>query len=461
VSPPLKSFEGPDVQLLLDQIRVELGPDAKIDGAQKIRVGGVLGFFAREHFRVTVEIPEPADDPAPAPPSPSTPLPSSTSDRLSSELVGARSSGARSSPATSGSTSTMPSPSMASDVFTAMAEATDDVNDIGASMAPLLKAPVPSAPAEAVIESFDAVLTRVATTLDGPGQAHDSHPGYGLGGQPTPFPADVPAAVPAAVPTDDFGPEPAGIASDAALFLAGNPVNDSPLSNGSGRSGPVLDDPVAVALVRTGLEESLVGALAEGLAGGGDLQDLLLEAFGALTAAPPLPRRPGSLLVVVGDGAPARRLAAALADEMGIDPTAVPLASLDRQAHVHATGRLLVRSAEDAAELAPGWRRSAPAVVVVDACVSGPHRSWATHLIASMRPTAVWGVVDSTSKTDDITDWVEALGGIDALALENLDATVSPAAALRVGVPVARLDGQPATAARWAATVVDRVNPCM
>jgi hypothetical protein len=298
-----------------------------------------------------------------------------------------------------------------------------------------------------VVESFDAVLSRVATTLDGPDAAPASAPGYG----------------------PDAVAEPAGIASDAARFLAGNRADgagsfeakSSAPSNGSAGAGPVVDDPMALALARTGLDEDLVGTVVEGLAAGGHLGDLLLDAFGALACAPPLPRRAGSLLVVVGDGDPARRLAAALADEMGIDPTAVPLASLDRQAHVHATGRLLVRSAEDAAELAPGWRRSTPAVVVVDACVSGPHRSWATHLIASLRPTAVWGVVDSTSKTDDIADWVEALGGLDALALENLEATVSPAAALRVGVPVARLDGQPATATRWAATVMDRVPPCM
>ena len=113
-------------------------------------------------------------------------------------------------------------------------------------------------------------------------------------------------------------------------------------------------------------------------------------------------------------------------------------------------------TAEDAAELAPGWRRSRPAVVVVDAAVTGSPRSWATHLIASLRPTAVWGVVESTAKTEDIHAWAEALGGIDALALENLEATVSPASALAVGIPVARIDGQPATAARWVAAIVDR-----
>ncbi len=90
-------------------------------------------------------------------------------------------------------------------------------------------------------------------------------------------------------------------------------------------------------------------------------------------------------------------------------------------------------------------------MVVVEAAVTNGGRSWATHLIAALRPTAVWGVVDSTSKTEDVAAWAEALGGLDALALENTDATVSPAAALGAGIAVARIDGQPATAARWAA----------
>jgi hypothetical protein len=68
-------------------------------------------------------------------------------------------------------------------------------------------------------------------------------------------------------------------------------------------------------------------------------------------------------------------------------------------------------------------------------------------------------VVDSTSKTEDIVAWAQALGGLDALALENTDATVSPAAVTGAGIAVARINGQPATAARWVATIVDRVRP--
>ena len=69
-------------------------------------------------------------------------------------------------------------------------------------------------------------------------------------------------------------------------------------------------------------------------------------------------------------------------------------------------------------------------------------------------------MIDATAKSEDVTAWAGALGGLDALAVDNLDATVSPAASLASGIPVARLDGHPANAARWTATIVDRVNPC-
>jgi hypothetical protein len=240
-------------------------------------------------------------------------------------------------------------------------------------------------------------------------------------------------------------PAPPDIADKAAWFLAQQnlPPTDATID----------------ALLRSGLDETMTASVAQGLRHGGDLDVLLLKAFGHLPPAPPLARGAGNLLVVTGTGARARRLAAVLSGEIGGDPAEVPFASLDADAHSLMTVKFLVRSAEDAAELAPGWRRSEPAVVVVDAPVTGRHRSWATSVIASLHPTAVWGVVDATCKSEDIAAWAGALGGLDALALENVDVTVSPAAALTLGIPVARLDGHPATAARWTATIVDRVQP--
>jgi len=278
---------------------------------------------------------------------------------------------------------------------------------------------------------------------------------------PSPVALLTSAPGPTAVLVSERGPESFDAVRSRIFTILDTASWECPENaNGIGVSaGP--HEAVALSLGRTGLDPSVVGPVTEGLRHGAGLEALLLHALGSLPPAPAVPRRAGSLLVVVGAGAPARRLAAALAGEIGIDPTEVPFASRDGGASALVTGRLLVRSAEDAAELAPGWRRSRPAVVVVDAAVTGSPRSWATHLIASLRPTAVWGVVESTAKTEDIHAWAEALGGIDALALENLEATVSPASALAVGIPVARIDGQPATAARWVAAIVDRTTPCI
>ena len=434
MSPQLKSFEGPDVQLVLDRIRQELGPDAKINGAEKIRVGGVLGFFAKEHYRVLVEAPdvEPAASPA-------------------ASALGTSTNGA--------------------DVFSAMAEATDEVKEVASSgwvpipRQPLAPAPVAQPPmqpptqapatapppppplvpaAEAAdddTDSFDTVLSRVAHILgDSP---VDSPAGAATSG-----PSDIGAVSGAddADTGDGSGPD---IAARAALYVAettGEPT-----------------DPRIDALRSAGLDVATVAAVAEGLHQGAGLEALLVATFGRLDPAPLPPRLAGSLLVVVGQGAGARRLAMALASEIGGDPAAVAFCSLHLD--TGPTGSvgpargdpLVVGSAEEAAELAPGWRRSGPAVVAVDCAVTTPVRSWATGVIGALRPTAVWGVVDATAKCEDVSAWAGSLGGLDALAVENLDATVSPAASLAAGIPVARLDGRPANAARWTATIVDRV----
>ncbi|HEY7947096.1 MAG TPA: hypothetical protein VID75_05445, partial [Acidimicrobiales bacterium] len=161
---------------MLDRIRRELGPDAKINGAEKIRVGGVLGFFAKEHYRVMVEAP----------------------DAEPAGLIAAE-----------------PAAANGRDVFRTMAEATDDVNDVGLSPPPhtspahppLDPAPPPpftapfpevthlgGSPAAAspvgettgstgdTADSFDTVLSRVAHTLgDPPSDVGNGHVDTGAG----------------------------------------------------------------------------------------------------------------------------------------------------------------------------------------------------------------------------------------------------------------------------------------
>ena len=62
--PELLLLEGEDLPELMVRVREEFGPRATIVRAERVRRGGLGGFFAREHFELTVEVPEP---PRPAP----------------------------------------------------------------------------------------------------------------------------------------------------------------------------------------------------------------------------------------------------------------------------------------------------------------------------------------------------------------------------------------------------------
>ena len=55
-------LEGPDLEELVEQVRQEFGSRARIVRAERVRSGGFAGFFARERFEVTVDVP---DEPAP------------------------------------------------------------------------------------------------------------------------------------------------------------------------------------------------------------------------------------------------------------------------------------------------------------------------------------------------------------------------------------------------------------
>lgn len=49
-------LEGPSLAALQAQVVAEHGPAARIVAAEKVTVGGIRGFFSRQHFEVTVEV---------------------------------------------------------------------------------------------------------------------------------------------------------------------------------------------------------------------------------------------------------------------------------------------------------------------------------------------------------------------------------------------------------------------
>lgn len=59
MAPSRQAFDGDTLEAALARVAEECGPRARITQAEKVRTGGVAGFFARERFEVLVEMGEP------------------------------------------------------------------------------------------------------------------------------------------------------------------------------------------------------------------------------------------------------------------------------------------------------------------------------------------------------------------------------------------------------------------
>lgn len=398
-------YEGADLEELLEQVRTELGSGMKIISANKIRSGGIAGFFAREKYEVIVEHDGSALIAAPAGEAADEEISVRPRDLAPSllDLVDQVSADERAA---------APRISTESEPFAA-------VMDRLARGAGQANAPAPEAPdAHGAVDEIDEQDIEDAE-IDEPQAAVVQHQAAAA-----PLPAPAADALPAPVP-----------AAPAAR------IN---VPTGPGYAG---------ALVSMGLPATYVPAVPSPAA----LEAALRSSLSRLPAAPPLPKGNGSVVAIVGERHAAMKIARDLAAEAGLDPDMVTLATRKRlpaRTPVHLT----ITDTEDAAEKRRSWRRrERPSVVVIDAELGHDKPAWAYHVLAALEPEATWGVVDATRKTEDVAAWMHGLGGIDAIALNDIDATVSPAAVLQLEVPVGRIDGRPASAALWAALLTERL----
>ena len=403
-------FEGPDLEALLEQVRTELGSGTKIVSANKVRSGGVGGFFARETYEVIVEhdglaipAPEVAHDPTKSvrPRDLAAPTLMDLVDQVSAEERAAA-----------------PRISTESEPFAAVLERV--ARDAGV------------APQEPVAEDEDS-------------DEDDEDVAEAELIAPEPRPAAVtPPAAPAPAPVAQPAAPAPVIATPVPAPMTAPPAPPVGFSAPAGHVGQ---------LVKMGLPASYVPAAPSTAA----FEAALRSSLSRLPVAPALPKTTGSVLAVVGERAAALELARELSAEAGLDPDAVTIASR-RRLPARTPENLVITSTDDALEKRRSWRRrSRPSVVVIDAELSADKPAWAYHVLAALEPEATWGVVDATRKTEDVAAWVSGLGGVDALAVNDIDATTSPASVLQLDIPVGRIDGRPASPALWAALLTERL----
>jgi hypothetical protein len=203
-----------------------------------------------------------------------------------------------------------------------------------------------------------------------------------------------------------------------------------------------------------GLPEHLAVAV-----GGTNTHADLVEAFKTLPTAPALPKRPGDVIVVVGEVASALPAARAIAKKMRLDPTKILLAA-DSTAGTGVHGARRITGPADAERRARRMHRADVAhVVVVDAPLDGGDAAeWAEEIADAVGATQVWAVVDATRKVGDIADQLARLGTVDALVVDRADVTRDPASILELGLPVAVLDSRPATPRAWADLISTRLD---
>ena len=407
-------LDGPDLEELLVRARHEYGSDVRIVQADKVRSGGLGGFFARERYQLSVEV-----DAATSTESAAAELGTAAlldladaiSDREST--VGAPESSrddgcfTPGNPGDDGSTPGIPG----DDGFT-----------------PGIPGVAAAGPALSTdSETFADVLARLTKTV----------------GPQAPAPA-------AAAPTRaELVPEP----------IRGRPVFAAPAAQHN-RATPARRRPRQESLPALSMHDLRGLGLPPALladAGNGDLLGTLVGALRALPPAPPVPNGAGVIVAVVGDGDVAWDAGVQVVRSIGLDERAMVYVTAG-QAPARIAPARRVTGIEQLATRLDRWRkRATPTVAVLDAPMSVQSAWWNRRALATLRPQGVWLVVPATRKTADVAGWVHRLGRADALIVTDVDSSADPASVLQLGVPVALLDGRPATPGAWAGVLVDRL----
>ena len=463
-------LEGPAIEPLLAQVRDEYGSRVRIISADKVRSGGVGGFFAKQHYELSVEVPDPTEDrnDMARQTKSATENGQPTLERLL-ERAEAQDRVDEPSPRTvtrpirpdAGLGVEQSRSAAFGDTGAAFAELMAGL-DTGGHVEHTTLRPAPRAKAAAPPREESPTVRpfRPATTTDAP----INHP---------PAPAQEPVVVapvakplpplpnlaerigglsPSTVEEDVAEPDEAQEAEplrSATTAFGVNPVS-APAVPEPARA--IDNDPVVRNLVRVGMPESMARKIT-----GGDTYAGVLGVLAARPSAPGVPDGPGEILVLAGDVNLGLPIAKQLLEQIEVGENHLLLAAPSTSGTGLHSSRLI--STPELAESRAEKLHSAdtPWIVVMEAPVGGTDPLWVNEMCDAMGATAVWAIVDATRKTADTARHLRTLGEVEALVVHGVELTADPASVLGLDLPIYSLDGKPATPHAWAAMLCARI----
>jgi hypothetical protein len=379
-------FEGSNLEEVLNEARLCFGSDVEIESANRVRRGGMLGFFASEWFEVWA--------------------------RPSSDVAA--------------------NPALA---------LLDDEND-----ADTFQSMVRNAMADRRIRSdqgLEPSLREYDAALDdffGGGEAAPARELVGAGAAMVSDNAALAAAmIPAAVTTAAATPHAvASMAPGNAPLTAAMPPTVQPTPSAT----QVTASPMTSAAVA--LEDAPRGAsvFSEQQAPKSDLLWAMLERLEQIPTAPALPTT--GLVVFVGQAKAAWDAARAMGERHALWNGDVAVVS--RSPHLEdVPAWLVVNDLDDLASRAGRWRQRGIVPIVLDLGTEAVDQVWAIRAITQLQADQVRLVAEAWRLTEDVGRTAGKLGGVDAIELVAVADTVEPLAMLDLEIPISTVEGRTAT----------------
>lgn len=427
-------FEGPSIETVLARVRDEHGPGARIVAADKVRSGGIAGFFARERYVISVQVDSSGDDVLDAPETAERAVDApGTLLELADAIDAAEAADERVVLSTAG----MPGSALAVDALLSSAMAS---NARLAVVNPVLSTESPS---------FAAVLA-----------------GWASAAESAPVLADVASAA-GSVPVPGLWAsvaEPAPVSAVHTVHATERefvPATLTRVTTTPPQMQVQVQGDLDGRLLALGLPREIVEKVGETT--GGSLRERLAGAFAdLLPELPSLDLQPGDVHVIAGAGRAAFELAGALAKHLRLDPNLVLLAAPTALGTDLTSERRLTGPAEARRRSARLQRADVATIVAVDAPCDGESAVWARSVADALGARTVWALVDATSKPADIADHLGGLGRLDGIAVQATAATRDPATVLRpvldLRLPTVLLEGHVGNAQAWANLIAERVG---